>query len=341
MMEKPIRLLLIEDDQEDVLLIRELLSEIGDHSFLLKSARELAAGLEMVSTGEVDITLLDLSLPDSQGLETFMRLHDEAPGVPIVVMSGLADEKIALTAVREGAQDYLVKGQVDNHALARTIRYAIERKQVEEELRLSLEKLRHSLEKTIQAMAMTVEIRDPYTAGHQREVTKLAEAIGREMGLGKEQLDSVRLAAEVHDLGKISIPAEILSKPGPLTSIEFSLIQTHPKVGFDILKTIGFPWAIDRIVLQHHERINGTGYPEGLTGSEILPEAKILSVADVVEAMSSHRPYRPALGIETALNEIILHRGTFYDADVVDTCVKLFREQKFRFDHSQSFCPKV
>jgi len=330
MMEKPIRLLLVEDDQEDVLLIRELLSEMGGQSFLLKCAGELETGLEMVASGEVDIVLLDLSLPDSGGLETFMRVYAEAPGVPIVVMSGLNDERIALTAVREGAQDYLVKGQVDHHILARTIRYVIERKRVGEELRLSLEKLRRSLEKTISAMSLMVEIRDPYTAGHQRQVTKLAEAVGREMGLDKEQLDGVRLAAEVHDLGKISIPAEILSKPGALTQIEFNIIQTHPKVGYDILKSIEFPWPIDRIVLQHHERINGSGYPEGLTGSEILLEAKILSVADVVEAMSSHRPYRPALGIETALNEILLHRGTLYDADVVDACVKLFRERKFR-----------
>ncbi|HOP74137.1 MAG TPA: HD domain-containing protein [Bacillota bacterium] len=334
MMEKPIRLLLIEDDQEDVLLIRELLSDIGGQSFLLKYAGELEAGLEMAAAGEVDIVLLDLSLPDSQGLETFIRLYGEIPGVPIVVMSGLNDERIALTAVREGAQDYLVKGHVDHNILARTIRYAIERKRVEEELRLSLEKLRRSLEKTISAMSLAVEIRDPYTAGHQREVTKLVEAIGREMGLEKEQLDGVRLAAEVHDLGKINIPAEILSKPGPLTPIEFNLIQTHPKVGFDILKSIEFPWPIDRIVHQHHERINGSGYPEGLTGSEILLEAKILSVADVVEAMSSHRPYRPALGVEKALNEIVLHRGTLYDADVVDVCIKLFRERKFRFGNS-------
>ena len=163
--------------------------------------------------------------------------------------------------------------------------------------------LRQSLEQSIQTIADTVEARDPYTAGHQRRVSELATAIAREMGLPEEQVNGIHLAAIIHDLGKIQIPAEILSKPGKLTDIEFMLIKTHPQAGYDILKDVKFPWPIADIVLQHHERLDGSGYPQGLKGGQILLESRIMTVADVVEAMSSHRPYRSALGIEAALNE--------------------------------------
>lgn len=206
-----------------------------------------------------------------------------------------------------------------------------ERRRAEDELTLSLEKLRQSVESTIMAMALTVEIRDPYTAGHQRRVAQLASAIAAEMGLSEEQIDQIRLAAAIHDLGKIRIPAEILSKPGKITPIEFRLIQTHSEVGFDILKTMDFPWPIEQIVLQHHERLDGSGYPLQLKGEEILLEARIIAVADVVEAMSSHRPYRPALGLEKALDEIRKKSGILYDEGVVNTCLALF-ERGFIFE---------
>lgn len=200
-----------------------------------------------------------------------------------------------------------------------------ERKRAENELTLSLEKLNRSMNGAIEAMAMTVEMKDPYTAGHQRQVAELAYGIAQRMGLSAHRAEGVRLAAIVHDIGKIAIPAEILSKPGQITDLEFSLIKTHPQVGYDILKGIDFPWPIAQIVYQHHERLNGSGYPCQLT-DDVLLEAKIIGVADVVEAMSSHRPYRPALGIDMALNEITLNRGELYDNDVVETCLTLFRE---------------
>ncbi len=191
--------------------------------------------------------------------------------------------------------------------------------------------LRQSLEQSIQTIAATVESRDPYTAGHQRRVAELATAIAREMELPEEQVQGVHFAAIIHDLGKIHVPAEILSKPGKLSELEFMLIQTHPQTGYDILKDITFPWPIADIILQHHERLDGSGYPQGLKGHQILFESNILAVADVVEAMSSHRPYRAALGVEYAMAEIRRGRGSVYDPAIVDACLKLFTEKEFQF----------
>lgn len=196
--------------------------------------------------------------------------------------------------------------------------------------------LRQSLEQSIQTIAAIVEARDPYTAGHQRRVGELATAIAQEMGLSEEQIQGIHFAAIIHDLGKIHIPAEILSKPGKLNDIEMMLIHTHPQGGYEILKNIQFPWPIADIILQHHEKLDGSGYPQGLKGDQIRIEAKILTVADVVEAMSSHRPYRSALGIEPALDEIRRGRGSEYDPSVVDTCLKLFTEKGFVFS-SESY----
>ncbi|MFH0786638.1 MAG: PAS domain S-box protein [Pseudomonadota bacterium] len=205
-----------------------------------------------------------------------------------------------------------------------------ERMQAEKELQISLEKLRKAMGGIIQAMSSTIEIRDSYTAGHQRRVADLARAIAQEMGLPEDPVDGLRMAGIVHDLGKISIPAEILTKPTKLSDLEFGLIKTHPQISYDILKDIDFPWPVAEIVLQHHERINGTGYPQGLKGENIFLEARILAVADVVEAIASHRPYRPALGIDKAFEEIEKNKGILYDAEVVDACLRLFKEKGFK-----------
>ncbi len=203
------------------------------------------------------------------------------------------------------------------------------RKNAEFELKESLKRLQRTFEMTINALVSAVETRDPYTAGHQKRVTELACAIAKEMGLAKDKIEGVRLAGTVHDIGKIQIPYEILTKPTHLSTIESVMIKMHPQVGYDILKEIEFPSPVAQIVFQHHEKIDGSGYPAGLSGDEILIEAKIIAVADIIEAMSSHRPYRPALGIDAALNEIIKFKGIFYDSAVVDVCLKLFREKKY------------
>ncbi len=195
----------------------------------------------------------------------------------------------------------------------------------------SMVKLRKALEATVRAIAVTVETRDPYTAGHQRGVADLSRAIAMELELTSDRVDGIQMAALIHDLGKISVPAEILSKPTKLTEPEFGLIKTHSQSGYDILKNIDFPWSIARMVLEHHERMNGSGYPNGLVGDQTLLESRILAVADVVESMASHRPYRPALGLNAALEEIEKNRGTIYDADVVDACLRLIREKRFQF----------
>jgi putative nucleotidyltransferase with HDIG domain len=200
-----------------------------------------------------------------------------------------------------------------------------------EDLSQNLEKMRKAMAGFIKTMNSTVEVRDPYTANHQVRVSDLARSIAAEMNLDPFIIESLRMAAVIHDLGKIHVPADILNKPGKLTEPEFTLIKSHPQVAFDILKYIDFPWPIAQIILQHHERLDGSGYPQNLKEKNILFEAKILAVADVVEAMSSHRPYRPSLGIEEALAEITKNKGILYDAAVVDTCIRLFRKKGYQF----------
>ncbi len=207
-----------------------------------------------------------------------------------------------------------------------------ERKRAEEEAKRSTEKLLETMENTIKAMAMIVEMRDPHTAGHQRLVTQLACAIAKKMGLSEDQISTLHLAGLIHDIGKVRVPTEILTNPNGLSEAEFNMIKTHPLVGYEILKTMEFQWPIAQIVHQHHERMDGSGYPSGLSGEDIIPEARIMAVADVVEAIASHRPYRPALGIDRALGEISQKRGTLYDPIVVDTCLMLFRENRFKFE---------
>ena len=210
-----------------------------------------------------------------------------------------------------------------------TTRDITDRKRMEKELEQSFTSLRKGLNATINVLVGAVEVRDPYTAGHQNRVADLARAIATEMGLPKEKIEGIRVAGAIHDIGKISVPSEILSKPGLLNDSEFGLIKSHSQVGYDLLKNIDFPWSVARIVLQHHERIDGSGYPQGLSGEQICLEARIMGVADVVEAMSSHRPYRPALGTEKALEEISQNKGILYDPEVVDACVRLFTEKGF------------
>jgi PAS domain S-box-containing protein len=206
-----------------------------------------------------------------------------------------------------------------------------ERKLLEEERIEGYNRIKKTLQATVQSIAMLVETKDPYTAGHQQRVSQLAQAIAKEMSLTTDQQDFVFTSSIIHDLGKVSVPSELLSKPTKLTEVEFNLIKTHSQSGYNILKDIDFPWPVADAVLQHHERMNGSGYPQNLKGEAILLEARILAVADVVEAISSHRPYRPALGIDFALEEISKNKGLLYDANVVDVCLKLFLEKNFAF----------
>jgi len=204
-----------------------------------------------------------------------------------------------------------------------------DRKRAEKQLGESLEQLRRAVETTIQVLVMAVEVKDPYTAGHQRRMTNLARTIATEMGLPPEKIEGLRMAGVIHDIGKITLPTEILSKPTKLSDIERSLTREHVRLGYDILKDVESPWPLAEIVLQHHERMDGSGYPRNLKGDDILMEARIMAVADVVESMISRRPYRPALGIDAAIEEISKERDILYDPEVVDACLKLFHEKRY------------
>ncbi len=264
-------------------------------------------------------------------------------GVPLIAKGGT----VGLLTIDHREPGVYDKGRVEMaQAFASQVAIAIEnarlyqeaqqelaqREQAEEGLRQSLERLQRALEGTVNVLVSTIEMKDPYTAGHQRRVTQLACAVAQEMGLPEERIEGLRVAGLIHDLGKINVPAEILSKPGALSDLEYGLIRAHPQIGYDILKTTDFPWPVAEIVLQHHERLDGSGYPQGLAGEEIRLEARILAVADVVEAMASFRPYRPAHGIDKALEEISQNRGVLYDPEVVDVCLRLFTEKGFKFE---------
>ncbi len=330
MTDNKIRLLLLESNLSDARLIREQLA--GDKTFTdILFATKLSDGLEILRSQNFDAALLNLELPDSSGLKAIESLLSRKPTLPVIILAGNNEENIAMEAVRRGAQDYLIKNSASISFLPRIIRYAMERKNAERELNKSLEKLTRSLSGTVKAMAMTVEMKDPYTADHQKRGTRLAHAIAEEMRLDAKVIEGIQLASMIHDIGKISIPGEILSKPCILSSPEFNLVKTHPLVGYEILKEIEFPWPIAEIVLQHHERLDGSGYPYGLKNDEIILEAKILAVADVVEAIASHRPYRPAFGIDDAIAEISRMRGVLYDTNVVTSCISVFQDKKYLF----------
>lgn len=213
-----------------------------------------------------------------------------------------------------------------------TLRSRRDKERLEAAGRAGAERLKRALLGTIQAVALTVEKRDPYTAGHQQKTARLAVAIAEELGWPADQIEGMRLGAMIHDIGKIYVPAEILNRPGKLTDLEFGLIKSHPEVGYEILKDVELPWPVAQIILQHHERLDGSGYPAGLKEGDIIPEARLLAVADAIEAMATHRPYRPALGLDAGLAEIETQRGGLFDPEAVDACLRVFRERGFRFD---------
>lgn len=336
--------ILIVDDEESVRRLLGRILEIDGYEFSL--AAGAAEARKSLNDEDFDMILCDVKMPGESGIDFIRYALSEYPDTAVIMISAEDDPEIAETALEMGAYGYIIKPfkptevrinvsnalrrrklEIDNRTHRENLEQIVEQRT--SEVQETLGKLQKSMEGVVKAMAMTVETRDPYTAGHQHRVTDLSCAIAQEMGLSEEQIYGLRMAGDIHDLGKISIPAEILAKPTHLTDIEFSLIKTHPQAGFDILKDIEFPWPVARIVIQHHEKMDGSGYPNGLSGEDILIEARILTVADVVEAMASHRPYRPGLGIDAALEEISRNKGVLYDPDVADACLKIFRENRY------------
>ncbi len=331
--------ILVVDDEEPVRhLLRRMLLRSGYECTL---AADAAEARKFIKDQKFELILCDVNMPGESGIDFIRYVAAEYPDTATMMVTAVDDPEIAETALEVGIYGYIIKPfnaneviiNVRNSLRRRELEIASRayRRDLEHEVEERTAELRETLSGVIYALTMTVEYRDPYTAGHQQRVSDLACAIAKEMGFSRDKIMGIRMAGVLHDIGKIAIPVEILSKPGRLSKTEFELIKNHPQVGYDILNSIKFPWPLSQIILQHHERIDGSGYPNGLLGKEILIEAKILGVADVVEAMASHRPYRPALGIDKALEEISINKGKFYDAETANACLRVFKEKEFEF----------
>ena len=337
---------LIVDDEDQMRHLLKSLMEMNGYKCSLSSNANDAKRL--IVEQDFDLVLCDVNMPGESGLVLAETILNKYPGIALIMVSAIDDPEIAEACLSLGAYGYIIKPFKANELII-NVSNALRRRKLEianlrhretleqkitkrtYELNEILYKMQKTMRGIIQSIALTVETRDPYTAGHQRRVADLARSIATEMNIPDERIEGVWTAGFIHDLGKISVPAEILSKPYRLSKNEFGIIKEHPKAGSDILAEVEFPWPISKIVLQHHERLDGSGYPQGLSGDDILLEARILSVADVVEAMASHRPYRPSLGIDAALEEISHGKDKLYDSNVVDSCIKLFSEKKFEF----------
>jgi putative nucleotidyltransferase with HDIG domain len=331
-MEQPIsreaRILVVDDEQPIRNLVNRAVQNAG-YSCLTAGDGEEA--LEILSREPIDVVITDIAMPGMNGIE-LTRTIREKHSADVIVMTGYVEDYVFEDVIAGGASDFVQKPVSLKEMIIRLKRLLREREniarraRIEEELRQSFCLLKRSLEDAISVLSRALEMRDPYTAGHQKRVTQLACLIGKEMGLNSETMDGIRLAGLVHDIGKINVPSEILTKPGRLSQIEHDLIRIHPEAGYDILKDIEFPWPIAEIVRQHHERMDGSGYPRGLTGDVIRIEARIIAVADVIDAMASHRPYRPAVGLEKALEEVEGKKGTLYDKDIVEACARVLEK---------------
>lgn len=333
--ENGIKHILVVDDEESVRSIfQRALASFGYECLSAENGEE---ALRILHDHSIDVVITDVRMPGMDGMELTRRIKSEYTA-DVIVVTGFAENMRYDAIVKNGASDFLRKPVPIEELLARVQRVLREReniaarKEVEEILYKSYVKLRNVLDTTELSLSAAMEKRDPYTAGHQKRVAMLGCAIGKEIGLGDIQIEGLRVAGLLHDIGKISVPSDILNKPSKLNVHEFNLIKEHPETGYEIISGIDFDQPVARIILQHHETLNGTGYPQGLSGDDILYEAKIISVADVVEAVNSHRPYRPALGLKKALEIITQGRGILYDAMIVDTCVALFEKNMFAFE---------
>lgn len=329
--------LIVDDVHVELRVLAELL--IPDYDISVATSGLEAIELARSESDEdktPDLILLDIVMPGMDGYEVCRRLKQDmrTMNIPIIFITSRSDEEDETRGFEMDVVDYIrkpfcpgiVKARVKTH-----LELKRHRDNLDDLVKERTAKLQRILEQTVDALKFSVEMRDPYTSGHQERVSQLACAIADCMGFSEEYIEGIRIAGRVHDIGKISIPAEILTKPGKLNEIEFRLIKEHSQVSYEILKNIEFPRPVAKIVLQHHERMDGTGYPLELKGKDILMEARIISVADVVEAMSNHRPYRPSLGMEKALEEIAKNKNILYDPEVANACSVIIKEKGFVF----------
>jgi PAS domain S-box-containing protein len=312
---------LFETAQDGILLINAESGQIEDvNPFLIRLlnySHEEFLGKKLWEVGPFK----DVAQSKEMFLEIQTKGYVRYEDLPLKTKAGV---KIAVEFV---SNSYDVEGI---KVIQCNVRDISERKKAEGITLRYYEQLRVALRNTVEVATIISEMRDPYTAGHERRVAIIASAIGAELGFDEIRQEGLRVAGYLHDIGKVGVPSEILSKPGKISPIEFQLIQGHAQASYDVLHTMEWPWPVAEVALQHHERMDGSGYPQGLKGDEIMLEARIMAVADVVEAMSSHRPYRAALGLDKALAEIELGRGEKYDSQVVNACLKLFREKAFQ-----------
>lgn len=342
-------ILVVDDNPANLRLLTDTLSQRG---YGVRVAASGAQTLKTVALSSPELILLDIRMPGMDGFEVCERLKQDPAtrGIPVIFLSALSDLEDKARAFALGGADYVTKpfqaeevlmrvgNQLEISRSRRALQQAYEEMEQraeaksrelvaarEAQLRVA-EQLKNSLEQTIRVIAMALEKRDPYTSGHQRNVAEISVALAETLGFDAYGTEGLRLGAIIHDIGMICVPAEIVTRPRRLSEIEFRLVKTHTDVGYDIIKGIEFPWPLAQMVWQHHERLDGSGYPSGLQGPDIADEAKIIAVADVIEAMSSHRPYRPALGVAAAIEEIERHKGVLYERDVVDAALQIYRD---------------
>jgi len=335
-------IVIVDDNPNNLRVLSSMLQQFG---YKVRPALDGAMAIKSIIANPPDLVLLDIRMPEMDGYEVCRQLKSNplTAEIPVIFISALQDTEDKVAAFKSGGVDYITKPFQLEEVLAR-VKAHLSLYQIQRDLQTMVEdrskeltatlitlnesqkQYAHILEQTIQAISLTIEKRDPYTAGHQTRVSQLSVAIAKEMELDEQLIEGLRLGAMVHDIGKIYIPAEILNRPGKLSDIEFMLIRTHSQVGHDIMANVQFPWPVAEMILQHHERMDGSGYPQGLKGEGILLEARIISVADVLESMACHRPYRAALGITKGLTEIRSGENTLYDANVVNACLRLFEK---------------
>ena len=336
--DKPL-VLIVDDNPTNIDLLVNTLKE----DYRLGVAKDGVKALEYTNKYLPDLILLDVMMPEMSGYDVCDSLKKvpETASIPVIFITALDNIEDKTRGFRAGGVDYITKpfhisevtARVKTHLSLKMMREELNAQNVilEQKVGEKTKELKQMLKATIHTMALTVEIRDPYTAGHQHRVALLACAIAKKIDFSDKQIRTIDIAGNLHDIGKIRIPTSIINRPGELLEIEYEMLKIHARVGYDILKNIPSPLPFAKVVLQHHEKLDGSGYPQGLTGDEILPEAKVLTVADVTEALSSFRPYRPAKGIGVALEEILKHKGTWYDPDIVDACHELFLKEKFDY----------
>jgi len=355
--------ILIVDDMEDFLYMLETI--LKGNGYEVVTAKDGLEALDKLKKESMDMIISDILMPRMDGFQ-FCReckKDDRLKKIPFIFYTATytskkdgefalslgaekyirkpAELKVFLNILKEvikkhkkggliAPEELIEKEEIYLNEYSKRLIEKLEKKVLD--LEKSEKQIKHLFEDVILTIGKITEMKDPYTDGHQQRISQLAVAIAKELNLPQDKIEGIRIAALLHDLGKISIPTDILNKPVKLSEIEYNLIKDHPQVGYNILKSINFSYPVLKIILQHHERLNGSGYPQGLKSEDILLEAKIIGVADVVEAMSSFRPYRPALGIDKALEEITQNKGILYDPETVDVCCKLFKEEKFKLE---------